>query len=114
MAEPGRYLVSAAQTLVVQVIGKKIREGRQFLFVNDGIYRSFSNVIYDNSKLLDEPIGKPTTIGGNTCDGLDRINCFLPEIQLFDWLAIGNMGAYTNGSASTFNSFPKNKFVIVN
>lgn len=51
----------------------------------------------------------PCSIWGPTCDGLDRIveQCYLPEMQVGDWMVFENMGAYTIAVASTFNGFQR-------
>ena len=50
VAEPGRYFVSAATTIVTQVYSRKGgRNPYQALYVNDGVYGSFNNVVYDHA-----------------------------------------------------------------
>jgi diaminopimelate decarboxylase len=50
VAEPGRYFVSAATTIVTQVYSRKGgRNAYQALYVNDGVYGSFNNVVYDHA-----------------------------------------------------------------
>lgn len=105
ISEPGRLLVADAQSLVVKVIGKKVRGGKQMIFINDGMYKSFSNILYDKSKLLDEPNGQPLYAAGQSCDGLDIIECKLPDINVFDWLVFPGFGAYSSSSQSRFNGF---------
>lgn len=40
-----------------------------------------------------------------TCDGRDVIasNCYVPEMDIGDWLVFGGLGAYSVGPKSTFN-----------
>jgi ornithine decarboxylase len=50
IAEPGRYFVSAATTIVTQVYSRKGGQNPyQALYVNDGVYGSFNNVVYDHA-----------------------------------------------------------------
>ena len=50
IAEPGRYFVSAATTIVTQVYSRKGGNNPyQALYVNDGVYGSFNNVVYDHA-----------------------------------------------------------------
>jgi len=51
------------------------------------------------------------SIWGPTCDGLDCIinECFLPEMDIGEWMVFHNMGAYTMAAASCFNGMPKPK-----
>ena len=48
LAEPGRFLVGTAATLVATVIGKAVRDGRQCYYINDGVYHTFSGIIFDH------------------------------------------------------------------
>lgn len=132
IAEPGRFYVASAYTLVVNIIAKKVimdddmasdeeDEGTTdrtiMYYVNDGVYGSFNCILYDHAHCLpslhkkpkpDEPM-YPCSIWGPTCDGLDRIveQCNLPDLQVGDWLVFDNMGAYTVAAASTFNGFQR-------
>ena len=50
IAEPGRYFVSAATTIVTQVYSRKGGNNPyQALYVDNGVYGSFNNVIYDHA-----------------------------------------------------------------
>jgi ornithine decarboxylase len=113
IAEPGRYFVESTHTLVVNVIGKK-RGVNGFIYtINESVYQSFNNIIFDYYKpvfkLVDERDGAryETTIFGQTCDSLDKIadGIMLPELNIGDWLYVENMGAYTYAAASRFNGF---------
>ncbi|KAM6912423.1 ornithine decarboxylase [Xenentodon cancila] len=132
IAEPGRFYVASAYTLVVNIIAKKVvmdedsvsdeeeqgTSDRTLMFyVNDGVYGSFNCILYDHAHCFpvlhkkpkpDEAM-YPCSIWGPTCDGLDRIveQCFLPDLQVGDWLVFENMGAYTVAASSTFNGFQR-------
>src|SRR4030042_6509681 len=41
LAEPGRFLVANACTLVAKVIGKAVRDGKPCYYIDDGIYHTF-------------------------------------------------------------------------
>jgi ornithine decarboxylase len=50
IAEPGRYFVSAATTVATMVYSRKGGQNPyQALYVNDGVYGSFNNVVYDHA-----------------------------------------------------------------
>lgn len=50
VAEPGRYFVSAATTIATMVYSRKGGNNPyQALYVNDGVYGSFNNVVYDHA-----------------------------------------------------------------
>ncbi|XP_077438224.1 ornithine decarboxylase isoform X2 [Vanacampus margaritifer] len=132
IAEPGRFYVASAYTLVVNIIAKKvlmddesasddedegISDRSLMYYVNDGVYGSFNCILYDHAHCLptlhkkpkpDEAM-YPCSIWGPTCDGLDRIveQCNLPDMHVGDWLLFENMGAYTVAASSTFNGFQK-------
>ena len=51
---------------------------------------------------------EPSSLWGPTCDSIDCVlpDVELPELQVGDWLAFRNMGAYTSCAASNFNGMP--------
>ena len=122
IGEPGRYYVGPAFTLATNVIARRdVQEGFPLeqacmLYLNDGVYGNFSNIIFDHqhpearvletASLSREPV--EYSIWGPTCDGIDMItaSCVLPGvIDVGDWLYFENMGAYTICSATRFNGF---------
>jgi len=113
IAEPGRYFCAESQTLAVQIIGKRVRDGLRIYYVNDGLYQSFNCILYDHSVLLSEEENMQhggcfkSALFGQTCDGLDQLstNIVLPELKIGDWIVFPTMGAYTNGASSQFNGF---------
>lgn len=116
IAEPGRYMVATAATLITRVIGKKesMVERRFSYTLNDGIYGAFNGILFDHQSPEAIPLHKrgklyPSTLFGPTCDSLDLVNkmCMLPELEIGDRCAFENMGAYSTASASTFNGFVK-------
>ena len=124
IAEPGRYFVSRSTTIATKVYGRKGGKGKtQALYVDDGVYGSFNNVVYDHyhpvpKKLTsaleshdeDETLEKiPTGVFGPTCDGLDQIcsisDTKLERVEVGDWLIFENMGAYTHTASFVFNGY---------
>lgn len=127
IAEPGRYYVASAYTLVCNIHSKKqiLNDSgnieRMMYYLNDGVYGSFNSILYDHQKvfpmlLKDVDVGKKynTTIWGPTCDALDQIceDIKLPNLDIGDWMIFENMGAYTIPVASPFNGFPLPKIQI--
>ncbi|MBD3344563.1 MAG: type III PLP-dependent enzyme [Chitinivibrionales bacterium] len=119
IAEPGRYISGTSMTLATSIIGKSLRNGVWWYYLDDGVYGSFSGKIYDHA---DYPMIVPregerfsSTLAGPTCDSIDVIyeNIPLPELEIGDILLFESMGAYTNASASNFNGFPKAKVVVI-
>jgi len=120
IAEPGRFMVATAATLVVDIIGKAVRNGKQSYYVNDGVYGTFSGVLFDHCQYHFKAFKKgPTEIAsvfGPTCDALDVISVAedLPaNLQLGDRLYSENIGAYTIASGTNFNGMPLPKVVAV-
>jgi len=48
IAEPGRFMVATACTLVTKIIGKSIRDGKTCYYLDDGVYHTFSGQVYDH------------------------------------------------------------------
>lgn len=120
IAEPGRFMVATAAISVVEVNGKSQRENKTFYYVNDGVYNTFSGVIFDHIqyhfKAFKEGELKESAVVGPTCDALDKIslNEQLPDLDVEDLIYSENTGAYTNASATHFNGFPPAKIVHIN
>ena len=129
IGEPGRYYASNAFTLATnviarrEVIGNTRNERSYMLYLNDGVYGNFSNIIFDHQHPVPQVLHSSSTsekmteysIWGPTCDGIDIITAqhFLPGvIDVGDWLFFENMGAYTKCSATRFNGFTDDHEVI--
>jgi ornithine decarboxylase len=120
LAEPGRFLVATAGYTVSKVIGKALREGKPSYYINDGVYHTYSGVIFDHCKYPVRSFRKgPTKISavyGPTCDALDVVSMAenLPELNRDDLVYSENIGAYSHASSTHFNGFPPATVVHVN
>lgn len=122
IAEPGRFMVATACTLITKIIGKSVRDGKTCYYLDDGIYNTFSGQIFDhqNYPLHSFKNGiekKVCATFGPTCDAFDTISLSdeLPEnLQIDDLLYAKNIGAYTIASATMFNGFQPTKVMHVN
>ena len=120
LAEPGRFLVASAATAVAQIIGKAVRGGKLCYYLNDGVYHTYSGVIFDHCQYHLKSFRKGPTqicsVFGPTCDALDTISLAeeLPDMELGELLYADNMGAYAAASSTFFNGFPPAKIVHVN
>lgn len=122
IAEPGRFLVATAATLVVEIIGKSLRDGKTCYYVNDGVYGTFSGVLFDHCRYSLQPFRRGgrreiCAVFGPTCDALDVISGAeeLPvDLRLGERLYSRNVGAYTTASATSFNGMPAAKILAVN
>ena len=117
LAEPGRFLVASAATAVAQIIGKAVRGGKLCYYINDGVYHTFSGVIFDHCQYpLKSFKNGPTqlcSVFGPTCDALDTISLAeqLPDLDLGDYVYAPNIGAYSAASSTSFNGFPPAKVI---
>ena len=121
-AEPGRALVAAGVSVVVQV---QLRRG-DTLFINDGIYGSLSDAGAPGFRFparLIRAEGTPVSAArvpfalfGPTCDSVDRMRgpFLLPEdVREGDYIEIGQLGAYGGALRTAFNGFDRAQMVEV-
>lgn len=121
ISEPGRFIVAPAVISVASVMGQAERDGKTWYYLDDGLYGSFSGMIYDHAVYPVEAFQAegelyPSVLAGPTCDSIDVIaeDIMLPKLKNGE-LVIGRMmGAYTAASATEFNFFPKAKIVVLN
>jgi ornithine decarboxylase len=120
LAEPGRFLVASAATAVAQIIGKAVRGGKLCYYLDDGVYHTYSGVIFDHCRYRLKSFRKDPTqicaVFGPTCDALDTISLAeqLPDLDRGELVYAENMGAYCAASSTYFNGFPPAKVVHVN
>ncbi len=107
--EPGRFIVGNASTLLTRVVGKSVRDGLTWYYVDDGIYGTLSGKVYDHA---DYPVrtfrrgrGIRCVVAGPTCDSFDVAfkDLVLPELDVGDIVCVECVGAYTSASATAFN-----------
>jgi len=128
IAEPGRFIVANTAVLISEIVGKARRDGKIFYYINDGVYHTFSGVVYDhwipnfqafcpgNRK---DNSGKTEicAVVGPTCDSFDKISLSeqLPvDLKIGDYLYTENIGAYSIVSSTRFNGFEGAKVLNVN
>jgi ornithine decarboxylase len=120
IAEPGRFVVASAATSIAKVIGKARRDGKTCYYIDDGVYHTFSGIIFDHCQYHLKAFKRGKTeicaVFGQTCDALDTISLSedLPELELDDLVYCEAIGAYSNASATWFNGFAPAKVVHVN
>jgi len=120
LAEPGRFMVATAGTVLAKVIGKARRGGKRCYYLDDGVYHTFSGIIFDHCQYHLKAFKKAPTeicsVFGPTCDALDAISLAeeLPELALGDYVYSQNIGAYSRASSTWFNGFPPAKVVHLN
>ncbi len=121
LAEPGRFMAATVATLVSEIIGKARRDGKVFYHINDGVYHTFSGVVYDHwiPNFHAFKAGEPEicAVVGPTCDSFDKISLSveLPwNLEVGDFLSTDNIGAYSIASSTKFNGFDGAKIIHLN
>lgn len=120
-AEPGRALVAAGTSVVVQVQARR----DTVLYINDGVYGSLSDAgalgfRYPVRLIQPDAVRaadlRPFSFYGPTCDSADvmRGPFLLPaDVQEGDWIEIGQLGAYGACLRTAFNGFDRARIVEV-
>lgn len=121
LAEPGRFIVASCVTSVASIMGQAVREGKTWYYLDDGIYGSFSGLMFDEAAY---PIDSAKQDGerfdsvlvGPTCDSIDvvRESIMLPKLNNGDLIISRMMGAYTLATATDFNFFKRAEVVVLN
>ena len=117
-AEPGRFLCGTAVNLVTSVIGTKRRNGQEWYVLDEGLYGSFSGIIFDHWHYKMEffqhgPLYASAFVGPS-CDSIDVIesNIMAPKLAIGDTILVTDCGAYTSASATTFNGFQRAPMLV--
>lgn len=125
IAEPGRFMVGSSHTLVLSIINKKVKINKEtnekeiIYYVNDGVYGSLNNIIYDHFVISDEnlfPFNErnekryKSRMFGCSCDSVDQLSgdIMLPDLLCGEYLYVEDMGAYTiavHQHEQVFNGF---------
>ena len=117
-AEPGRFICGTSVKLITKVIGKQLRDNQDWYFLDEGIYGTFSGVIFDHwdFELLPFKEGPEVsaTFAGPSCDSFDVIFREKDTVRLDvgDLILVPDIGSYSSASATTFNGFSKARIVL--
>ena len=118
-AEPGRHLVAETAVMVAEVLGREVRAGEDWLYLDVGAY----NGLMETQQTVGQwrfPLWSsrpdhgaveqvPFTVTGPSCDSSDTMffGALLPiTMAEGDRVFVGSAGAYTLSYASHFNGFP--------
>jgi len=114
IAEPGRYIAAPEAVSVASVMGRAMRGGRWWYYLDDGLYGSYSGQMFDHTiypidALVPPGDTFPSVLAGPTCDSVDIIDekLELPKLKMGDLILGRAMGAYTQATATDFNFFPR-------
>jgi ornithine decarboxylase len=122
IAEPGRFICGPAGIALSTVMGRSLRSGRWWYYLDDGIYGTFSGQLYDHSRFPVEPLRPhegprlPCVLSGPTCDSGDVIaeDLPMPELTIGELMIARQVGAYTSATATDFNFFARAHVLFVN
>ncbi|SDF02286.1 type III PLP-dependent enzyme [Sporolituus thermophilus] len=117
-AEPGRFICGTAVNLITRVIGVQQRNGQQWYFLDEGLYGTFSGIIFDHwdFELETFKCGPKiaATFAGPSCDSLDVLfrDKLTPPLAMDDLILVPACGSYTSASATVFNGFAKAPIIV--
>lgn len=121
LAEPGRFIVAPAVLSVASVMGQAIRSGKPWYYLDDGVYGSFSGILFDHGHYPIDALHAngprvESVLAGPTCDSIDVIDeaILLPKLNDGDLIVTRMMGAYTSATATEFNFFKKANIIALN
>jgi ornithine decarboxylase len=122
--EPGRGLAAACMSVLAKV--KLVRNDKDEIFLNDGIYGALMEVaqapelepphrvIRDGAVLGDA--SRMVSVYGPTCDPLDKLPMQIAvpaDIRDGDYIEFGTLGAYGSATMTRFNGYGGHKTVRV-
>jgi len=119
ICEPGRFISASPVTLVCTVIGKSVRDGKVWYYLDDGLYSTFSGIVYDHCQypvITNRPgAGHLSVLAGPTCDSFDVMydGLMIPEHEVGDMMVFPLTGAYCAVSGSDFNSLKRPDYVVI-
>ncbi len=120
ISEPGRFIAATPVTLVTSIIGKSERDGKLWYYLDDGLYSTFSGMLYDHCvypvvTTREAGSGKLSTIAGPTCDSFDVMydGLILPEQNVGDKMIFPCTGAYCSVSGSNFNALKRPEYKVI-
>ncbi|MEI6457701.1 MAG: type III PLP-dependent enzyme [Pseudomonadota bacterium] len=121
IAEPGRFIVGPAGTGLATVVGRALRDGRWWFYLDDGLYGSYNGQLFDHADYVVRPLRDdgsrvPAVLAGPTCDSIDVVkeDVQLPLLEIGDVIVGHSMGAYTSSSATDFNFIRRARVLAVN
>ena len=125
-AEPGRFVVAESSVLVSSVLGREVRSGESWVYLDVGAYNGLIETkqtrnewrypVWSSRKDHSAAPHDLFTVTGPTCDSSDTLFIGMPlpsTIEVDDHLYIGSTGAYTLSYASSFNGFPPPSVLFV-
>jgi len=119
ISEPGRFIAANPVTLITTILGKAVRDGKIWYYLDDGLYSTFSGVVFDHCQYpvvtLCEGAEKLSVLAGPTCDSFDVMydGLMIPEHEVGDRIVFLSTGAYCAVSGSNFNALRRPDYRVV-
>jgi len=118
ISEPGRFIAATPVTLICSIVGKSYRDGKTWYYLDDGLYSTFSGIVYDHCQypVVTNREGKEqlSVLAGPTCDSFDVMydGLMIPEHEVGDRIVFASTGAYCAVSGSNFNALRRPEYII--
>lgn len=106
-------------TLVCSVVGKSLRNGKMWYYLDDGLYSTFSGIVFDHCQypVVSNKHGNEqlSVLAGPTCDSFDVMydGLMIPEHEIGEMLVFPMTGAYCAVSGSDFNGLTRPKYKVI-
>ncbi len=119
ISEPGRFIAATPVTLICSIIGKAYRDGKIWYYLDDGLYSTFSGIVFDSCQYpvisMKDSDEKLSVLAGPTCDSFDVMydGLMLPEHEVGDKLMFTSTGAYCDVSGSNFNELRRAEYKVI-
>jgi ornithine decarboxylase len=119
ICEPGRFISASPVTLVCSVLGKAWRDGKMWYYLDDGLYSTFSGIVFDHCQypVVTDRTGEEqlSVLAGPTCDSFDVMydGLMIPPHEIGDRIVFPLTGAYCAVSGSNFNSLVRPDYRVI-
>ena len=107
--EPSKEFVINRAKAFMYFVNDTIHGSFKWYDLNEGLPMFFNKP--NNSSKSSQPASKifyKTSLAGTSCDSCDFLvkDCYMPELEIGDYLIFRNMGSYTKTCAVNFNGIP--------
>ena len=119
VCEPGRFISASPVTLVCSVVGKSMRDGKMWYYLDDGLYSTFSGIVFDHCQypVVTNKHGNEmlSVLAGPTCDSFDVMydGLMVPEHEIGEMFVFPMTGSYCAVSGSDFNGLSRPPYRMI-
>ena len=97
-------------------MGRALREGHWWYYLDHGLYGSYSGQLYDHSRYPVEALRQggpllPSVLAGPTCDSIDVIaeNLMLPQLKAGDLIVVARWAPIPGRALRSSTSFRRRR-----